>query len=143
LLVSVFNIFTLDLVHLIFKMYLFPVIIGTIFKQQPQKPSILQELVEDNPMVPSQPKTNYTSDKDTLILEDETARVHLVPSKGCGMSVNSVVNGVICAVKGKPTILGKFEVDDVLWATPKPCVWPAKRESDVEMVNQLIILDKS
>ena len=113
----------------------FPAIIGTIFKQQPEKPSILKEIAEDNPFAPSVPKTSYISDKDVLVMEDTVTKVTLGLSKDCGMTVNGVVNGVICAVKGKPTIQGRFDVEDVLWATPPPCVWPRKRESDVEMVT--------
>lgn len=94
--------------------------IGTIFKYQPEKPSILQELSEDNPMVPVVPKTNYTSDKDTIQLEDETTRVQLVPSASCGITVGGVVNGIICAVKGKPTSNGKFEVIEVIFPSAKP-----------------------
>jgi DNA polymerase delta subunit 2 len=105
-----------------------------VFKQQPEKPSVLQELVEDNPMVPVQPKTRYISDKDVILLEDETTRVQLIPTQFCGMTINGLVNGIVCAVRGKPNLSGKFEVHDVIYATPKPSVWPAVESCAVEMV---------
>jgi len=109
-------------------------VIGTIFKQQPEKPSILQELVEDNPMVPVQPKSRYISDKDVILLEDETTRVQLVPTLDCEMTIDGLVNGIVCAVRGRPTINGKFEVNDILFATPRPCVWPSTKSGGTEMV---------
>lgn len=90
-------------------------------------------------MVPLAVKRHYISDKDTIVLEDESSRVNLVPSKDCGMTIASLVNGVVVAVKGKPTLLGKFDVDSIIWATPRPSVWPKKRENDIEMVRGLNI----
>ncbi|CAG7821557.1 unnamed protein product [Allacma fusca] len=110
-------------------------IIGTVFKQQPEKPSILLELSEDNPMVPVVPKQKYISDKDYILMEDETTRVRLVALPGCGLVVDEIVNGLVCAVKGKPTIDGKFEVADVIWATPKPAPeLKLKLPMEIEMI---------
>lgn len=108
---------------------------GTIFKIQPEKPSILNELAEDHAMVPIKEKKKYISKKDYLILEDESTRVFLTPLENSGLRIDSVVNGVVCAVKGRPTLQGRFNVEDVMWATPKPAIWPIVRKLDVEMVR--------
>lgn len=86
-------------------------------------------------MVPVVPKTTFTSQQDTIQLEDETARVQLVPKTGCGMSVGSVVNGIVCAVKGKPNSQGKFEVNEVIFPTPRPKPG-LDIKMDYEMVNK-------
>lgn len=106
---------------------------GTIFKYQPEKPSILSELAEDNPFIPVLPKTKFTSALDTIQLEDETARVQLAPGPNCGLSVGNVVNGIVCAVKGRPNANGKFEVVEVIYPTPRPKP-PLDMAVDFEMV---------
>ena len=53
-------------------------IIGTIFKQQERKPSILSELSEEAGVEFQPPHTVYTADTDSLVLEDESMRVKLV-----------------------------------------------------------------
>ena len=55
-------------------------VIGTVFKQQEKKPSILTELSEDAELEvkPEQTEdTEHTADSDTLVLEDETMREFL------------------------------------------------------------------
>ena len=115
----------------------FLAILGTVFKQQPEKPSILEELrEEEDPMIPMAPKQKYISDADFILLEDETTRVRLVAKDGCGVKVSEIVNGAVCAVKGKPTKDGKFEILDVIWPTPKPSAWPKfSLPVDIEMVS--------
>jgi hypothetical protein len=85
-------------------------------------------------------KTNFVSDKDVLLMEDETTRVRLIPSAAIQheFSIDGLVNGIVCAVKGKPNIDGKFEVHDIIWATPKPCIWPQfKNCNKSKMVSQV------
>ncbi|ODN00967.1 DNA polymerase delta small subunit [Orchesella cincta] len=106
--------------HIAFREDVTVAITGTIFKYQPEKPSILQELAEEKLMVPVVPKTKFISDQDTIQLEDESTRVQLVSTTGCGFTIGTLVNGVICALKGKPNVSGKFEVTDVLYPTPTP-----------------------
>ncbi|KAL6429718.1 hypothetical protein ACFW04_007553 [Cataglyphis niger] len=54
------------------------VIIGTLYKHQKWKPSILHELSEDHQLTLSEPKSNYCSEKDLLFLEDEMLRIRLL-----------------------------------------------------------------
>ena len=89
-------------------------IIGTIFKQQERKPSILSELSEEAGVEFQPPHTVYTMDTDSLVLEDESMRVKLE----CGESLRpgDLVNGVVLGVWGKEENGGKFLVDDVVYA---------------------------
>ena len=52
-------------------------IIGTLYKCMPNKPCILNEITEES-AVTDNFKESYTSEKDTLVLEDESGRVALL-----------------------------------------------------------------
>merc|ERR1719221_1172517 len=100
-------------------------VIGTVFKQQEKKPSILTELSEDAELEvkPEQTEdTGYTADSDTLVLEDETMRVRLA---GDFLPPGDLVNGVVLGAWGKEVVGGKFEVEDVVYAR----VFGAKSEA--------------
>lgn len=73
------------------------IIIGTLFKDQVLKPSILKELSEDNQLVPLPPRSNYNDETDFLILEDELQRIKLDGK----INVPEMVTGVIAAVLGE------------------------------------------
>lgn len=73
------------------------IIIGTFFKDQVLKPSILKEISEDNQLVPLPPRSNYNDETDVLILEDELQRIKLEGK----INVAETVTGVIAAVLGK------------------------------------------
>ena len=84
-------------------------VVGCVYKDQPLKPSILDEYSGDRFADPPPPRPNYASDDDTLILEDETGRVALVASAVWGRSpstpswrsvVDTLVTGVVLAVRG-------------------------------------------
>lgn len=83
------------------------VIIGTLYKHQKWKPSILHELSEDHQLTLSEPKSNYCSEKDQLFLEDEMLRIKLVVE---GAYLNNYVTGVVCALLGHKDKNGSFEV---------------------------------
>jgi len=90
-------------------------IVGTVFKQQELKPSILKELSEDGGLEVQPANTKYTTTSDSLVLEDENMRVKLEPSEQ--LSAASVVNGVVLGVWGREMQGGKFKVEKVF--TPK------------------------
>lgn len=73
------------------------IIIGTFFKDQILKPSILKELSEDNQLVPLPPRSNYNDETDVLILEDELQRIRLDGK----INVSEMVTGIVSAVLGK------------------------------------------
>uniref|UniRef100_A0A2M4ALT6 DNA polymerase delta subunit 2 n=2 Tax=Anopheles triannulatus TaxID=58253 RepID=A0A2M4ALT6_9DIPT len=90
------------------------VIIGTLFKHQELKPSILREISEENQLAPQPPRSHYTDEKDILILEDALQRIRLVGN----IDVHSVVTGVVCALLGHDRYQesdGRFFVEDYLF----------------------------
>lgn len=93
------------------------VIIGTLYKHQELKPSVLQEVSKQYQTVPPPARTHFVSDKDELILEDETQRVVLHGK----MNVHEVVTGCVVAVYGKLMNNGVFEVEDFCWPEVEPC----------------------
>ncbi len=61
--------------------------------------------------VPPAARTHFVSDKDELILEDETQRVTLSGE----LDVHSVVTGCVVAVYGRLQGSGVFVVEDFCW----------------------------
>ncbi|XP_029032509.2 DNA polymerase delta subunit 2-like isoform X4 [Osmia bicornis bicornis] len=96
------------------------ILIGTLYKHQELKPSILRELSEELQLVTQPARTNYASSKDILYLEDEVLRIKLV---GNHVNVKDVVTGVICAVLGRELENGAFSVID--WCLPGCCPKPS------------------
>ncbi|KAK7593036.1 hypothetical protein V9T40_007788 [Parthenolecanium corni] len=92
------------------------VIVGTLYKNQELKPSVLRDVSKEYQTVPPAPRTHFVSDKDELILEDETQRVTL---HGV-LDVHSVVTGCVVAVLGKLQPNGVFMVEDYCWPEAEP-----------------------
>ncbi|XP_049874101.1 DNA polymerase delta subunit 2 [Pectinophora gossypiella] len=88
------------------------VIVGTLFKLQELKPSILKELSDQLEIIPQPARTHFVHDADSLVLEDELQRIKLV---GECIDVHQVVTGVVCAVLGSENEDGIFTVKDVCW----------------------------
>lgn len=89
------------------------VIIGTLYKHQKWKPSILHELSEDHQLTLPEPKSNYCSEKDQLFLEDEMLRIKLVVEDA---ELKNYVTGVVCAVLGYKEKDGTFIIKE--WCFP-------------------------
>ncbi|XP_059053766.1 DNA polymerase delta subunit 2 [Achroia grisella] len=89
------------------------IVIGTIFKLQELKPSILKDLSEQLEIIPQPPRTHFVHDSDSLVLEDELQRIRLI---GDSIDVHQVVTGVVCAVLGSEDEDGVFTIEDVCWA---------------------------
>ncbi|XP_063382533.1 DNA polymerase delta subunit 2 [Cydia fagiglandana] len=89
------------------------VIIGTLFKLQELKPSILKQLSDQLEIIPQPPRTHFVHETDTVVLEDELQRIKLV---GDCIDVHQVVTGVVCAVLGAEDEDGIFTIKDICWA---------------------------
>lgn len=87
---------------------------GTLYKHQELKPSILKEVSEEHQLIPQPIRTEFTEDEDQLILEDELQRIKLLGS----LSVHEAITGVVCAVLGSEQPGGKFCVEDYCFPTP-------------------------
>ena len=72
------------------------IVIGTLFKHQELKPSILKEISEENQLVPQPPRYHFTDENDVLVLEDALQRIRLVNK----IDIQGLVTGVVCAVLG-------------------------------------------
>ncbi|XP_054000613.1 DNA polymerase delta subunit 2-like [Hylaeus anthracinus] len=89
------------------------IIIGTLYKHQQWKPSILRELSEEHQLSVPSCRTNYCSEKDQPFLEDEMLRIKLV---GEEVDLKNIVTGVVCAILGNENNDGTFTVKD--WCFP-------------------------
>ncbi|KAG6442231.1 DNA polymerase delta subunit 2 [Manduca sexta] len=89
------------------------VVIGTLFKHQKLKPSILKELSDQLEIIPQPARTHFVHDSDSLVLEDELQRIKLV---GDCIDIHQIVTGVVCAILGSEDEDGIFTVKDVCWA---------------------------
>ncbi|KAG8225761.1 hypothetical protein J437_LFUL005720, partial [Ladona fulva] len=90
------------------------VVIGTLFKHQELKPSILKEISEEHNLLPQPKRSNFTGDDDILILEDDIQRIRLIGN----IDVHNAVTGILCAVYGNENEDGQFVVEDFCWAGP-------------------------
>ena len=109
-------------------------VIGTIFKQQERKPSILAELSEEAGVEFEAPHTQYTADTDTLVLEDESMRVQLECGDS-GLQPGHIVNGVVLGVWGREERGGKFRVADTVFSkVPAAVKTEARCEEEVSVV---------
>ncbi|KMQ90872.1 dna polymerase delta small subunit-like protein [Lasius niger] len=89
------------------------VIIGTLYKHQKCKPSILHELSEDHQLTLPEPRSNYCSEKDQLFLEDEMLRIRLVVEDA---DLKNYITGVVCAILGHKEKDGSFMIKE--WCFP-------------------------
>lgn len=83
------------------------VLIGTLYKHQQWKPSILRELSEEHQLTLPCSKPDYCSDKDLPFLEDEMLRIKLM---GEQVQLKNIVTGVVCAILGNENSDGTFMV---------------------------------
>ena len=109
------------------------IIIGTLYKHQQGKPSILRELSEDHQLTNPCSKSDYCSDKDQPFLEDEMLRIRLVGPK---VDLKEIVTGVVCAILGNENNDGTFTVKD--WCPPG-CA-PKKSLKNYTSEGKLIIV---
>ncbi|BFF99256.1 DNA polymerase delta subunit 2 [Drosophila madeirensis] len=93
------------------------ILIGTIYKHQAHKPSILRDISEENQLAPQPPRQNYSEPEDKVILEDELQRVRL---QGKILQTQLMATGVVCAVLGGTDSEGFFNVDDVMYYESGP-----------------------
>ncbi|KAF8689033.1 Domain present in phytochromes and cGMP-specific phosphodiesterases, partial [Rhizoctonia solani] len=87
-------------------------IIGTVYMDMPLKANVLEDIAQDHAlaMIPIQSKR--TSDKDSVMLEDESGRVGLI---GNLLAKERLVTGVNIAVLGSEADSGEFQVDEVVY----------------------------
>lgn len=92
-------------------------VIGTLYKDMKLKPSVLDDYAKNKSLQPHLAGTKFVSGGDTLVLEDEGARMKL---QGSSLRPEDFVSGVCLAVRGVEEEGGHFEVKDVCFAGPGP-----------------------
>ncbi|KAI4498489.1 hypothetical protein M0802_006424 [Mischocyttarus mexicanus] len=88
-------------------------IIGTLYKHQIWKPSILRKVSDRSRLLLQPRRHHYCSTDDQIFLEDEELRIKLV---GDLVNHEDLVTGLICAVLGNEGKDGTFTVKD--WCFP-------------------------
>ncbi|XP_026461933.1 DNA polymerase delta small subunit-like [Ctenocephalides felis] len=88
------------------------ILVGTLFKHQELKPSILKEVSEENKLIPLPTRFNFVDDDDILILEDELNRIRLIGD----IDIHQIATGVVCAVLGCECADGKFLIDTIIFS---------------------------
>ncbi|KAL3285977.1 hypothetical protein HHI36_000491 [Cryptolaemus montrouzieri] len=88
------------------------IILGTLFKEQKLKPSIVKQLSEANQLLPQPVLSKFTDESDILFIEDELQRYQVTGS----LQGDGLVTGITCALLGQDNGNGKFCVFDYTFA---------------------------
>ncbi|XP_046424565.1 DNA polymerase delta subunit 2 [Neodiprion fabricii] len=117
------------------------VVIGTLYKHQELKPSILRELSEEQQLAPPTPRINYCSNKDQLFLEDEMLRIKIV---GNHVNIKDMVTGIVCAVIGKENEDGTFDVEDWCFpgCVPRPAISASQNAGKLLLISGLDLANR-
>lgn len=83
------------------------IIVGSIYKHQELKPLMLKELSYELQLIPQPVRSNYSSEKDQIFLEDVMMRIKLVGNR---IDPKEIVTGLVCAVLGHQYDNGTFWV---------------------------------
>lgn len=104
------------------------VVMGTLYKEMKLKPCILDEYTKEVGLGSEVGSGKFVSDDDSVVLEDEGARVKL---GGRAVLVPHLVTGVVMACKGRVVHGGEFEADEVCFpaAAPQRSVVPSSSSS--------------
>eukprot|EP00798_Chlamydomonas_sp_ICE-L_P023274 gene23274-30504_t len=90
---------------------------GTLYKEMKLKPSIMDEYTKDRGVAQMLSGTNFCSDTDHLVLEDEGGRMII---RGDCLSIPDLVTGVVVAVRGMAEPGGDFIVREVCFPEMAP-----------------------
>lgn len=93
------------------------IVIGTLFKHQELKPSVLKEISEEHQITPQPVLSKFISENDQLILEDEMQRIRLIGN----FNIKNLVTGIVVGLLGYENEEGKFEVEDMCFAGVNVC----------------------
>ncbi|CUA70493.1 Peroxide stress-activated histidine kinase mak1 [Rhizoctonia solani] len=87
-------------------------IIGTVYMEMPLKANVLEDIAQDHALAMIPVQSKRTSNKDSVMLEDESGRVGLI---GDALAKEKLVTGVNIAVLGSETDSGEFLVEEVVY----------------------------
>lgn len=92
------------------------IIIGTLFKDQKLKPSILKKISEKNSLIPQPVYTHFADESDLLYIEDDLQRYQVIGN----IETHKLVTGITCALLGTDQGKGKFLVEDYCFVQCRP-----------------------
>jgi DNA polymerase delta subunit 2 len=94
------------------------IIIGTLFKDMPLKPNVLQEYSKQRALAPLPQKDSFVSEKDVAWLEDDSGRIKLAGVNldlgGNTVTPASLLTGQVVAIRGCENEQGDFEVHGIV-----------------------------
>jgi DNA polymerase delta subunit 2 len=94
------------------------IVVGTVYKRMQLQPSVLKEYAQERAILPMPVSASFTSDDDSLVLEDEFGRVPLLlPTAARSQQqslVHRLVTGVVCALVGEEVDGGDFLVREFI-----------------------------
>ncbi|KAL2917497.1 DNA polymerase delta small subunit Cdc1 [Polyrhizophydium stewartii] len=104
-------------------------VVGTVFVDMPNKPNILKDIAKEGWTVFPEARETYTSDNDTVLLEDESGRIALT---GEIVRTTVFVTGIVIGLLGYETEDGEFHVLDVCYPSfePQPSMPAAPTQAD-------------
>merc|ERR1719383_506366 len=88
------------------------VVIGTVFKNVKLRPNLIETYTKDRRLREAVEDVRFASREDTLILEDEGARMALGCARAGALPARALSTGVVCAVRGRDRD-GTFLVEDM------------------------------
>ena len=107
-------------------------VVGTLFKQMKLRPNVLDEYTKEGALKQALGLANFCDPSDSLVLEDEGARLALrcggegggsgaeAGAAAAALPVASLVTGVVAAVRGRAEANGDFVVSDIAFAGLPP-----------------------
>jgi DNA polymerase delta subunit 2 len=87
-------------------------VIGTIYVDAPLKPNILDEITREAWIQAPPAREKYTSDQDSILLEDESGRIALAGDK---LKEELLTTGMIVGILGQENRDGSFTVIDIAY----------------------------
>eukprot|EP00898_Chlorokybus_atmophyticus_P001836 jgi/Chlat1/2653/Chrsp178S02503 len=111
-------------------------VIGTLYKEMALKPCILDDYLKDRSIAPLVKGTKFVKPDDALHLEDESGRMRLI---GAAIDTQTLVSGIVIAVRGREKKGGDFEVSEVLLPElpPQPPLPSPGKDAYVAIVSGL------
>eukprot|EP00920_Eleutheroschizon_duboscqi_P023817 GHVT01059268.1.p1 GENE.GHVT01059268.1~~GHVT01059268.1.p1 ORF type:complete len:414 (+),score=99.50 GHVT01059268.1:190-1431(+) len=85
------------------------VVVGTLYKEMALKPSVFKEAKDELEL--EVPPQSFLSESDSLLIEDQSARVNIFPLPGV-FDVDRIVSGMTIAVRGHVDGRGRFVASD-------------------------------
>nr|KAJ3418026.1 hypothetical protein HK105_000457 [Polyrhizophydium stewartii] len=114
-------------------------VVGTVFVDMPNKPNILKDIAKEGWTVFPEARETYTSDNDTVLLEDESGRIALT---GEIVRTTVFVTGIVIGLLGYETEDGEFHVLDVCYPSfePQPSMPAAPTQAGhMDMRHELLL----